>query len=118
MSNLTPTFYEARVMQNTLKSWRHTLTMVGLTLGLMIPPTYANSSGQPMIAGATYGEWSARWWQWLRAIPSATNPLTVSGDVDCDQGQDGPVLFLAWTMVGPVDRTCINPIPHGKTLFV
>jgi hypothetical protein len=23
----------------------------------------------------TYGEWSARWWQWVRSIPAGTNPL-------------------------------------------
>lgn len=105
-------------MKNNLKSWRHVVTMAGLTLGLIIPPISANSSGPSTIEGTTYGEWSARWWKWVRSIPSATNPLTASGEVDCLQGQDDRVLFLAGTVVGPVDRTCKNPIPQGRTLFL
>jgi hypothetical protein len=111
--------YEERVMTHNLKSWRHTITMVGLTFGLMISPTYADSSGQPTIHGRTYGEWSAKWWQWVRSIPDPdgqSNPLTSSGQVDCSVAQSGPVWFLAGTKGGaPVTRECT--VPQAKELF-
>lgn len=71
--------------------------------------------------GNTYGEWSARWWQWLVSIPNDTNPnLAASGPVDCTLGQTGQVWFLAGTFAGvpplpPVTRSCT--IPSGKDLF-
>src|SRR5437763_11387933 len=64
--------------------------------------------------GLTYGEWSARWWQWLLAIPPNVNPnfdgTSLDPDVatvnDCAQGQSGPVWFLAGTFGGPAERAC------------
>ena len=48
--------------------------------------------------GATYGEWSARWWQWLLSIPAAVNPNLAQGEVDASLGQFDDVWFLA----GPI----------------
>ena len=65
--------------------------------------------------GASYGEWSARWWQWLLSIPAKTNPNTgVIGS--CDQGQFDNVYFLPGTFGGSVTHTC-NNIPEGKAVF-
>jgi hypothetical protein len=65
---------------------------------------------------ATYGEWSARWWQWLLSIPTALNPNLDPGGVNCAQGQTGNVWFLAGTFGGgPVTRACT--IPAGKQIF-
>jgi hypothetical protein len=65
--------------------------------------------------GASYGEWSARWWQWLLSIPPAINPGLQTGAVDCTLGQQDDVWFLAGTFGGTVTRTCT--IPAGKPIF-
>ena len=43
----------------------------------------------------TYGEWSARWWQWLMSIPKATNPNLDATGAHCAEAQTGQVWFLA-----------------------
>jgi hypothetical protein len=65
--------------------------------------------------GATYGELSARWWQWLLSIPAAVNPNLDTTGANCAQGQYDDVWFLAGTFGGTVERTCI--IPAGKPIF-
>ena len=60
--------------------------------------------------GLTYGEWSARWWQWIESIPAATNPNFDTTGADCAQGQAGPVWFLAGDFGGTVVRHCTIPV--------
>ena len=65
----------------------------------------------------TYGEWSARWWQWLVSIPAATNPNLDTTGANCALGQTGPVWFLAGSFGDKVyTRSCT--IPSGKDLLV
>jgi len=57
--------------------------------------------------GASYGEWSARWWQWILSIPAATNP---NFEGDCAQGQVDRVWFLASLFeAAAVTRHCTVP---------
>lgn len=64
--------------------------------------------------GMTYGEWSARWWQWAVSLPVNANPLFDTAD--CNAGQLGKVWFLGGSFTGsPADRTC--NVPAGKALF-
>jgi hypothetical protein len=102
------------------------VAIAGLILGLSIAASRASADDQgntfqvvpanSVEFGNTYGEWSARWWQWLLAIPEATNPNLTTDTVDCTLGQSGQVYFLAGTFGGPgVMRTCT--IPGGKDLF-
>jgi hypothetical protein len=101
------------------------LALIGPTAGLTaLQTTGANPaavSPQPLVAGvqtfgATYGEWSARWWQWLLSIPAAQNPNLDQSGADCKEGQTGNVWFLAGTFgEGPVTRTCT--VPAGKGIF-
>jgi len=72
--------------------------------------------------GNTYGEWSARWWQWLTAIPAGKipnlNPNFDTTGANCAVGQVGPVWFLAGTFSSAppkITRSCT--IPHGKALL-
>ncbi len=65
--------------------------------------------------GATYGELSARWWQWLLSIPAAVNPNLDTTGANCGQGQYDDVWFLAGTFGGSVERSC--SIPVGKPIF-
>src|SRR5215211_1598771 len=60
----------------------------------------------------TYSDWTARWWQWLTSIPLDRNPAADETGENCDEGQSGPVWFLAGTFGGPNERVCT--IPAGK----
>jgi hypothetical protein len=69
--------------------------------------------------GNTYGEWSARWWQWGLSIPADKNPILDTTGAHCAEAQaDAPqVWFLAGTFGGdPVVRKCT--IPGGKDLYL
>jgi hypothetical protein len=74
-----------------------------------------SSLAQGRIYGKTYGQWSARWWQWAISIPANENPLLQAGEVDCGIGQEGPMWFLAGNFGGAVERSCT--IPRGKALL-
>jgi hypothetical protein len=72
--------------------------------------------------GMTYGEWSAKWWQWVYSLPIDRHPLFDTAD--CSEGQTGKVWFLGgtYTLVGEngvvkgtAERDCT--IPVGTALF-
>lgn len=65
--------------------------------------------------GASYGEWSARWWQWLLSIPAKTNPNLDPTGANCALGQHDDVWFLAGAFGGDITRTCT--IPANKPIF-
>lgn len=66
--------------------------------------------------GLTYGEWSARWWQWVLSKPVETNPLVDKTGELCAMDQEGPVWFLGGTWGFPkVERNCI--IPSGVSIL-
>jgi hypothetical protein len=75
-----------------------------------------------VIAGRTYGEWSAAWWQWSLSIPASSHPLFDKGD--CNTDQTGQVFFLGGKACSTGDTTCnasvakrICAVPKGKNLF-
>lgn len=92
------------------------LVFIGSTIG---PVNSTANAAAPVVDvqtfGATYGEWSARWWQWLLSIPAAVNPNLDATGANCAQGQYDDVWFLAGTFGGAVKRTCT--IPAGKPIF-
>src|SRR5262249_26771492 len=69
-------------------------------------PTTAKPFGQ------TYSQWTTHWWQWALGRPVAGHPFVEPG-FDCnsaDNGQSGPVWFLATTSAPPVAvRSCTIP---------
>jgi hypothetical protein len=66
--------------------------------------------------GLTYGEWTAKWWQWASSIPTKDNPTTDENGEKCAVGQNDPnVWFLAGTGGGEATRACT--IPAGKAIF-
>lgn len=65
--------------------------------------------------GSSYGEFSARWWQWLLSIPKATSPILDTSGTYGGQGQVDDVWFLAGTFGGTVTRSCT--VPAGKPIF-
>jgi hypothetical protein len=107
--------------------------LVGCSLMLaMAPRVSADANANPKVLpvnsnpyGASYSEWSARWWQWTFSVPASKNPAAAGdGPVDCTAGQDqsGSVWFLAGVFgkfnappPGAITRSC--SIPTGKALF-
>ena len=64
----------------------------------------------------TYGEWGARWTQWVIGIPATDNPVNDTTGAKCGLGQWGPVFFLVGTTgSGPLTRSCT--VPSGVALF-
>jgi hypothetical protein len=95
------------------------LGVIGLIAGPLIPAASAASTSSPVVQvqtfGATYGEFSARWWQWALSIPTSINPVLDTTGANCAQGQYDDVWFLAGTFGGAVTRNC--SIPSGKPIF-
>ena len=84
--------------------------------GTLHHPTYSpvfSSDSKPY--SLTYGDWTARWWQWGYSVPKNSNPAYDDTGKNCAQGQKGPVWFLAGTYGHPVDRVCT--IPAGKAIL-
>jgi hypothetical protein len=84
-------------------------------------PTTAGSNGiqvfppDSMPYNLTYGDWSAKWWQWALSIPANINPLLDQTGENCNVNQSGPVWFLAGTQGGSAERSCI--IAEGMAIF-
>jgi hypothetical protein len=120
-----PQFREERLMKRASKIW-HTIGAFSLVFGLSAHPNVASGQnfGNPGVVppsvnefGNPYGEWTARWWQWLLSIPAATNPNLDTTGAHCAEAQTGQVWFLAGTFGGPaVTRSCT--IPAGKDLLL
>ncbi len=66
--------------------------------------------------GATYGDLAGAWWNWALQFPLGEDPITDDTGEDGDQGQSGPVWFLAGTFGATAERTLT--VPAGKALFV
>ncbi len=65
----------------------------------------------------TYGEWGARWWQYVYGVPADQNPLSDMTGENCGVGQWGPVFFLVGTTGGSVVRSkCKAPANTGLFL--
>jgi hypothetical protein len=62
----------------------------------------------------TYGEWTAKWWQWVVSVPEDRNPAADETGENCGEGQSGPVWFLAGTFGGLNERNC--DIPANKSI--
>ena len=70
--------------------------------------------------GFTYGEWSAKWWQWLLSIPRPANPAFDSTGANANVGQRDPdVYFLCQTIEGVKGvHSRICSIQPGKAIFM
>jgi hypothetical protein len=92
------------------------IALVGQTVN---PPTAAADASNPVVQvqtyGSTYGELSARWWQWVLSLPTSINPNLDEDGRNCAQGQYDDVWFLAGAFGGPYTRSCT--IPAGKPIF-
>ena len=66
--------------------------------------------------GLTYGEWSARWWQWYWATATADSPSLDPTGALAGEGQSGKVWFLTWPLTEPTAVREIT-VPQGKALL-
>jgi hypothetical protein len=60
-----------------------------------IAPTYLSvfsTDSKPY--NLTYGEWTARWWQWAYSIPKNINPSYDDTGKHCSEGQSGPSMVF------------------------
>lgn len=65
--------------------------------------------------GLTYGEWTAKWWQWAYSIPKDIHPAYDDSGKYCTVNQNGRVWFFPGTYGKPVIRECT--IPYGKAIL-
>lgn len=96
------------------------ILLAALTAGAAAPVAAATrQSGlvpvRAQLAGSSYPEWAAAWWQWALSIPRPHNPLIDSTGADCAVAQTEKVWFLAGTLGGRASRTCW--IPAGTPVF-
>jgi hypothetical protein len=101
------------------------IVIVVSSLSLFICPSLALIYADDMNAGVSpiqskpfghsYGEWSAKWWQWAYSIPKANNPVSDTTGLNCAVNQNGSVWFLAGTYGGSTTRSC--SIPSGKGIM-
>ncbi len=87
----------------------HTTNPSNLSTHLLVFPT----GSKPY--NLTYGEWTAKWWQWAYSIPKNIHPAYDDTGKNCAQKQNGPVWFLPGTYGHPVTRIC--DIPAGKAIL-
>jgi hypothetical protein len=99
------------------------IVMLALMMYALIPFARSQSSNNLGVFttdskpyGLTYGEWTARWWQWANSIPKPDNPAVDNTGKNCAIDQNGPVWFLAGTFGGSAERTCT--IPSGKAILI
>jgi hypothetical protein len=108
-----------------------TAAILGLLLTAAPVQAGKGNAGNPGIIppaasshGSTYGEWSAKWWQWAYSLPGTGHPLVDETGASVSAGQSGNVWFLGGTytanlengvVVGRATRVCT--IPTGKALF-
>jgi hypothetical protein len=91
------------------------LVLVVMPISNALADNYDLNVSIAKVAGKTYGEWAAKWWQW--AFDTEFVQFG-NGEVDCSAGQRGNVWFLAGSITaGPASRTCLHSIPQGKILF-
>ena len=93
---------------------------VSATPGAPTPITVTTPGVVPVVArpyGLSYGEWSARWWQWAYSLPATGHPLFDETGADAANGQSGPVWFLGgvFNVSGTASR--VVTVPSGKALF-
>ena len=105
------------------------LVVVLVALCVLAPTALAKRNLNPRVLpphstafGMTYSDWSAKWWQWILAIPQDKNPAFDFTGANAAQGQSGKVWFLAgtmepdWTGAMNAERTCT--VPLGKAIFL
>jgi hypothetical protein len=110
-------------MKNHTRRFLGGLVVIGIVLALMAPARVFAEPNPHVIQPhkdaypMTYGEWSARWWQYVFGLPQTDHPLTDGTGERCAVGQWGPVFFLMGTTGGSAVRPACTA-PAGKALLL
>ncbi len=76
-----------------------------MTVHIIMEVQYFTPDERPY--GITYGQWTAKWWQWLLAIPQDKNPALDETGKNIEPLQKDPnVTFLTGTFVNTIK------VPH------
>jgi hypothetical protein len=103
---------------------RMTVVLVIMVL-LLITQSVASAHGNAnpgvlppnsRVQGLTYGEWSARWWQYVLSIPAPQNPLTGGTGANCVFQRIGNVGLVAADPQAGQTLTC--EVPAGMMLYL
>jgi hypothetical protein len=65
--------------------------------------------------GLTYGEWSARWWQWLLSIPRSSSPAFDATGYNANVNQDDSNVFFLCQTVDSIQEG--GAVQH-RTIFM
>lgn len=65
--------------------------------------------------GFSFGDWTAKWWQWVLSIPKESNPGIDETGEKFIMNNDPHVIFLAGTYGGSAERD--YTIPAGKSVL-
>lgn len=73
--------------------------------------------------GLTYGEWSARWWQWLLSVPKTLSPaFDVAGENAHMNQNDANVFFLCQTTdsvkARKTSQNRVINLKSGRSIFM
>lgn len=109
-------------MKSHSRIWRIAYAVVAIFMALSLQTAFAENKNPKVLPpnshpyGMTYGEWSAKWWQYVFSLPAGGHPLADQTGEQCSVGQLGPVFFLVGTTGGTVTRNCT--IPAGKAILI
>lgn len=84
-----------------------TSSVIAQSTNSKIVPSVSPLGSKPY--GLTYGEWTAKWWQWTLSTPKDVNPGGDTTGKNCALKQSGPVWFLSGTFGGSATRVCTIP---------
>jgi hypothetical protein len=97
----------------SMKYWGSGLGLVGIVVALLgSTMVFAGNPNQGVlpingqVGGLTYGQWSARWWQYAFSLTTFDN---------CPAEPSGQMWFLAGTTGGSASRSCT--VPAGKNIM-
>ena len=68
------------------------------------------------VQGLTYGEWSAKWWQYVFSLPMDQNPLVGATGAECAFERNGNVTLVVVDPLSPESIEC--QVPTGTILFL
>ena len=103
-------------MKVSVKYWRSSLAVVMVVMALIVstPAVFADNINPGVLAingqvgGLTYGQWSARWWQYALSVTTFAN---------CRAEPSGQMWFLAGTTNGRSIAVRNCTVPSGKNIM-
>jgi hypothetical protein len=109
-------------MKLSTKNWRSGLVMVGVVVALLGSTTAFARNANPGVFpiqsrpyGQTYGQWSARWWQYGFSVPGSTSVKDVFDG--CPAEPSSQMWFLVGTIGGPGQTIRSCTVPTGRAIM-